>query len=31
LVLPEKAVKRAPVVTLPSYVAERTYADEVRS
>jgi hypothetical protein len=31
LVLPEKAFKRAPVVTLPSYVAERTYADEVRS
>ena len=31
LLLPEKAFKQAPVVTMPSYVGERTYADEVRS
>jgi len=31
LLLPEKAFKQARVVTLPSYVGERTYADEVRS
>jgi len=31
LLLPEKAFKQARVVTLPSYVEERTYADEVRS
>ena len=31
LLLPEKVCKQARVVTLPSYVGERTYADEVRS
>jgi hypothetical protein len=31
LLLPEKAFKQADVVTLPGYVGERVYADEVRS